>query len=147
MVIQMTTPEESKEIVRRLDAIWEGDLEIVDELVAEEFTNHDPIVPDSPPGPSGFKQNVSALRTAFPDIEFTTEDIIAEGDKVVIRAVGRGTHRGELLGVEPTGREATLSAVVIFRIADGQIVERRAQTDTVGMLRQLGAFPAPEDRF
>lgn len=140
----MTTPEESKEIVRRLDAIWQGDLEIVDELVAEDFFNHNPLVPDAPPGPDGFKQNVSALRTAFPDIDFATEDIIAEDDKVVFRTVGRGTHEGELMGVEPTGREVELSGIVIFRIEDGQIVERWAQFDTMGMLRQIGALPAPD---
>lgn len=141
----MTTPEENKEIVRRLDAIWQGDLEIVDELVAEDFFNHNPIVPDAPPGPEGFKQNVSALRTAFPDIDFTTEEIIAEGDKVVFRAVGHGTHEGKLMGVEPTGREVELSGIVIFRIGDGQVVERWAQFDTMGMLRQIGALPALDD--
>lgn len=142
----MTTPAENKELVRRLDAIWDGDLAVVDELVAEEFVNHNPIVPDAPPGPEGFKLNVSTIRTAFPDIEFPTEDLIAEGDRVVIRAVGRGTHEGELLGIPPTGREVTLPAIVIFRIEDGQIVERWAQTDTLGMLRQLGALPDTVDR-
>lgn len=141
----MTALEENKEIVRRLDAIWDGDLEIVDELVAEDFVNHNPIVPDAPPGPVGFKQNVTALRTAFPDISFTTGDLIAEADKVVIRAVGHGTHEGRLMGVEPTGREVELSGIVIFRIRDGQIVERWAQYDTMGMLRQLDALPALDD--
>lgn len=133
----MTIPEENKEIVRRLNAIWQGELEIVDELVAENYVNHNPIVPDAPPGPEGFKQNVSALRTAFPDIDFTLEDIIAEDDKVVLRAVGHGTHDDELMEVEPTGREVELSGIVIFRIEDGQIVERWAQFDTMGMLRQI----------
>lgn len=142
----MTTPDENKEIVRRLEAIWDGDLEIVDELVAADFLNHNPLVPDAPPGPAGFKQNVSALRTAFPDIEFATEDVVAEGDKVVFRAVGHGTHEGELMGVEPTGREIELTGIVIFRIDEGQVVERWAQFDTIGMLRQLGAFPSPEER-
>lgn len=142
----MTTPDENKEIVRRLEAIWDGDLEIVDELVAADFLNHNPLVPDAPPGPAGFKQNVSALRTAFPDIEFATEDVVAEGNKVVFRAVGHGTHEGELMGVEPTGREIELTGIVIFRIDEGQVVERWAQFDTIGMLRQLGAFPSPEQR-
>lgn len=143
IVDRMATPEENKEIVRRLDVIWDGEVEVVDEIVAEDLTNHNSLVPDAPPGPEGFKQNVSALRTAFPDINFTTEDIIAEGDKVVFRAVGHGTHEGGLMGIEPTGREVTLSGIVIFRIADGQIVERWAQFDTIGMLRQIGALPAP----
>lgn len=139
-------PEDNKAIVRRLNHIWEGDTAIIDELVAEDFTNHNPIVPDAPPGPEGFKQNVAAFRGAFPDIEFTIEDLIAEDDRVVLRAAGRGTHRGELMGIEPTGRSVTLAGIVIFRIEDGQIAERWAQFDTVGMLRQLGAAPAPGDR-
>lgn len=140
-MILVTTPTENTEIIEQLDGIWDGDLEIVDEVIAEDFTNHNPIVPDAPPGPEGFKQNVTAILTAFPDIEFTTEDTIADGDKVVIRVVGRGTHDGELLGIEPTGREVTLSGIVIFRVEDGQVVERWAQFDTMGMLRQLGALP------
>ena len=139
----MTTPAENKEIVYQLNDIWQGDLEIVDELVAVDYENHNPIVPDAPPGPEGFKQNVSALLTAFPDIDWTIEDVIAEGDRVVFRAVGHGTHEGELMGIEPTGRAVTLSGIVIFRIDDGQVVERWAQFDTLGMLRQLGAPTDP----
>ena len=141
----MTTPEENKEIVYRLNDIWQGELEIVDELVAEDYRNHNPIVPDAPPGPEGFKQNVSALLTAFPDIDWTIEDLIAEDDKVVFRVIGHGTHEGELMGIEPTGREVTLSGIVIFRIVDGRVVERWAQFDTIGMLRQLGASTDPGD--
>lgn len=139
----MTTTTENKEIVRRLEAIWDGDLAAVDEFVAENFTNHNPIVPDAPPGPEGFKRNVSTLLAAFPDLAFTTEDVVAEGDTVVFRATGRGTHEGELMGIEPTGREITLSTIVIFRIEDGQVVERWAQSDTFGMLRQMGAISDP----
>lgn len=139
----MTTTTENKEIVRRLEAIWDGDLTVVDEFVAENFTNHNPIVPDAPPGPEGFKRNVSTLLAALPDLAFTTEDVVAEGDTVVFRATGRGTHEGELMGIEPTGREITLSTTVIFRFEDGQIVERWAQSDTFGMLRQMGAISDP----
>ena len=141
----MMTPEENKEIVYQLNDIWQGDLEIVDEVVAEDYKNHNPIVPDAPPGPEGFKQNVSALLTAFPDINWTIEDVIAEDDKVVFRTIGHGTHEGELMGIEPTGREVTLSGIVIFRISDGKIVERWAQFDTIGMLRQLGAPTDPSE--
>ena len=141
----MPTIAENKEIVYGLNDIWEGDLEIVDELVAEDYTNHHPIVPDAPPGPNGFKQNVVALLTAFPDIAWTIEDVIAEGDKVVFRANGHGTHEGELMGIEPTGREVTLSGIVMFRIDEGQVIERRAQFDTIGMLRQLGGPTDPSD--
>lgn len=141
----VATTEEHKEIVRRLDAIWDGDEDVIDELIAEDFTNHNPLLPDAPPGPAGFKANVSAIRSAFPDIEFPVEDLIAEGDRVVLRAVGRGTHEGEFMGVQPTGREVTLPAIVIFRIANGQVVERWAQTDALGILRQLGGLPNLDD--
>jgi steroid delta-isomerase-like uncharacterized protein len=143
----MTTPEENKEVVYRLNEIWQGDLAIVDELVADDYKNHNPIVPDVPPGPDGFKQNVSALLTAFPDLSWTIEDVIAEGDRVVFRASGHGTHEGELLGIEPTGRAVTLSGIVIFPIDEGQVVERWAQFDTIGMLRQLGTAIGPSELF
>ncbi|QIO23058.1 ester cyclase [Haloarcula sp. JP-L23] len=141
----MTTPEENKKIVYQLNDIWQGDLEIVNELVAESYKNHNPIVPDAPPGPEGFKQNVTALLTAFPDLNWTLEDVIAEDDKVVFRAIGHGTHEGELMGIEPTGREVTLSGIVIFRIDDGRVVERWAQFDTTGMLSQLGVSTYPSE--
>lgn len=141
----MSSPEENKKIVYQLNDIWQGDLGIVDELVAEDYKNHNPIVPDAPPGPEGFKENVSALLTAFPDITWSIEDVIAEGDKVVFRAVGHGTHEGELMGIEPTGREVTLSGIVIFRIDDGRVVERWAQFDTMGMLSQLGVPTDPSE--
>ena len=144
-MVQTTTPEENKELVYRLNDIWQGDIAIVDELVAADYENHNPIVPDAPPGPEGFKQNVAALLREFPDISWDIEDVIAEGDMVVFRTTGRGTHTGDVMGVPPTGNEVTLDGIVIFRIDEGHIVERWAQFDTVGMLRQLGAFPDPND--
>lgn len=128
-----------------MNDVWQGDLEIVDELVAADYRNHNPIVPDAPPGPAGFKRNVAALLTAFPDLEWTIEDVIADGEKVAFRATGRGTHEGELLGIDPTGRTVTLSGIVIFRIDGGRVVERWAQFDTIGLLRQLGAGTDPSD--
>lgn len=140
----MTTEAENKELVYRLNDVWQGDLDVIDEVVADDYENHNPIVPDSPPGPDGFKQNVAALRDAFPDIDWTIEDVIADADRVAFRAVGRGTHEGPLLGIEATGRETTLEGIVIFRITDGQVAERWAQFDTFGMLRQLGAIDPDE---
>lgn len=142
----MATPEQHKAAVRRLNAIWDGDTDVVDELVREDFVNHNPLVPSAPPGRDGFKQNVAALRAAFPDVEFSIEDVVAEGDKVAFRTVGTGTHEGELLGIPPTGRAVTFSGIVIFRFEGGQVAERWAQLDTLGLLRQLGAIPAFEDR-
>lgn len=142
----MTSPEENREIVRRLNDIWRGELAIVDEFVADDYRNHNPIVPDAPPGPEGFKENVAALRRGFPDIDFTIEEVVAEGDLVVFRTIGHGTHEGELMGIAPTGRTVTLAGFVMFRFEDGQIAERWAQYDTFGMLQQLGALPDLDGR-
>ena len=82
-------------------------------------------------------------RAAFPDLQFTIDDVIAQDDKVVIRWSSRGTHRGELMGLAPTGKEATSSGISIDKIADGKIVESWNHWDTLGLMRQLGAAPPP----
>jgi steroid delta-isomerase-like uncharacterized protein len=87
------------------------------------------------------KRVVEAFRDSFPDLEGSLEDQTAEGDKVVNRYTGRGTHRGEFLGVGPTGREVELSGVTIFRLRGGKIVEGWDFYDGLGLLRQLGAMP------
>lgn len=84
---------------------------------------------------------IEAFRNAFPDLVVTLEDQTAEGDKVVSRYTGRGTRRGEFLGIAPTGREVELSGVTIFRLRGGNIVEGWDFYDGLGLLRQLGAMP------
>lgn len=137
----MTTPEDNKQLVRRLNRMWQGDVAIVDKLFARDFVNHDPVLPDAPPGPEGVKQVVGMMKQAFPDVSFEIQQLVAEDDKVVFRTVGRGTHEGTFMGVEPTGRAVELSGFVMFRIEDGRIVERWGTFDTVGLLDQLGALP------
>jgi predicted ester cyclase len=82
-------------------------------------------------------------RTAFPDYSCIVDDQIAEGDKVVTRWTARGTQRGALLGIPPTGKQVSLPGVVIDRIAHGQLVETWLQADVLGMLQQLGVVQAP----
>ena len=138
--------EENKEIVRRYsEQFWgSGDEAIADEVFADDIVDHSPAVPDQPPGREGQKRALTAFRSAFPDLRVTTEDIIAEGDKVVLRWTARGTHRGELPGIPPTGKQATLKGIDILRMTGGRIVERWAEYDNLGLLQQLGAIPAPE---
>jgi steroid delta-isomerase-like uncharacterized protein len=98
-------------------------------------------MPGIPPGPEGQKQVVAPYQTAFPDAHWHVEDMIAEGDRVVTRWTGRGTHRAELPGnppIPPTGKKASVPGVWIHRIAGGKIVESWNVWDTLGMLRQLG---------
>lgn len=83
-------------------------------------------------------------RSAYPDTHFTVEDQIAEGDKVVTRWTGRGTHQGELMGVAPTGNEVTVRGIEIDRIVGGRIEETWVNYDTSGMMQQLGVVPPAE---
>jgi steroid delta-isomerase-like uncharacterized protein len=137
--------DQNKEIVRRYsEQFWgSGDEAVADELFAEAIVDHSPAIPDQPPGREGEKRALAVFRSAFPDLRVTTEDIIAEGDKVVLRWTARGTHRGELPGLPATGQEATLKGIDILRLAEGRIVERWAEYDNLGLLQQLGAVPAP----
>jgi steroid delta-isomerase-like uncharacterized protein len=82
------------------------------------------------------------MRSGFPDIQWTLEELIAEGDKVAARFTMRGTHQGTFFGVPPTGKKITVQALNIYRFADGQIVEERGQPDLLELLKQIGAIPA-----
>ena len=88
------------------------------------------------PGAAGFKLFVTALRAAFPDFQYTVDDVIAEGDKVAVRLSVRGTQKGELMGVPPTGKTITFGGVNIMRMVNGKVVEEWIYRDTVGMMRQ-----------
>jgi steroid delta-isomerase-like uncharacterized protein len=136
--------EENKRISRRVvdEAFTEGNLDVIDELVAENFVNHDPAAPpDLPPGREGFKELVRFYRSAFPDAELKTDDQIAEGDKVVSRWTGRGTHQGDFAGIPATGRQTTVTGITIDRIEGGRIVESWNEFNQLGLLQQLGAIP------
>lgn len=137
--------EENKALVRRLvdtfNEVWRtGNMDLIDPLFTNTFVNH---TPGMPPDREGFKLVLPAYRTAFPDLRITAEDMLAEGDKVVLRLVSRGTHQGELMGIPPTGKPITVSETHIYQIAGGKIVERWGQFDALGMLQQIGAVPGP----
>ena len=113
-----------------------------DELVAEVFVELDPF-PGQEQGREGLKQVLRMLFGAFPDMHWTVEELIAEGEKVVNRFTWRGTHRGEFLGIPPTGRQVKVKGVVIDRIVEGRIVESRILMDNFGLMQQLGVIPTP----
>jgi steroid delta-isomerase-like uncharacterized protein len=135
--------EENKAIARRhIAELWnQGKLDVADEFYAGEFVMHDPSNPDRLPGPEGTKQMVAAFLAAFPDLHVTIEDLIAEGDKVVTRVSGTGTHRGEYLGIPPTGKKISFTGISIFRLVDGKYIEGWQNMDTFGTMQQLGAIP------
>jgi steroid delta-isomerase-like uncharacterized protein len=133
---------------RFFDEVWsEGKLDLVDELFAPEYVGHPSGPEETVRGPEGVKEYVGRLRAGVPDLTVTIEDQVADGDKVATRWTAQGTHDGELMGIDPTGRAATVTGITIQRIGGaGQIVEGWTNWDMLGMLQQLGAAPQPAGR-
>ncbi len=134
--------EENKAIVRRfVEEVWnKGDLTVIDDLFATNYVNHDPNRPEVL-DPESYKQWVVISRTGFPDLHVTIEEMIAEGDKVATRWTYRGTHKGELREIPPTGRQVTVTGINIARIAGGKIEECWWNYDALGLMQQLGIIP------
>ena len=137
--------EANKVIARRFlkEVFGQGKLAVADEIVAPDHVDYGPgTLPGMPPGPEGSKMLVTGYRNAFPDIHFTIDEQIAEGDKVVTRWTGHGTHKGELAGIPETGKSATVTGIGVDRIVNGKIVESWGIFDQFGMMQQLGVIPA-----
>jgi predicted ester cyclase len=135
---------DAKEIVKRLlEEPWTGNWDVIDEFVAPTYIGHDPSAPEPIRGPEGLKANVQQYLAGFPNGRITVDDQIAEGDKVATRWTGRGTQTGEIAGIAPTGKEVTVMGLTISRLEGGRVVEEWTTWDTLGMLVQLGAVPAP----
>ncbi len=115
-------------------------LTIADELIAPEFINHE-APPGKNRGPESMRGTVIMLSTAFPDLHFTIEDLVAEGDMVVGRVVMSGTHQGVFQGMPPTGRSFRQESMHIVHFRDGKAIEHRAVRDDLGMMQQLGVIP------
>jgi steroid delta-isomerase-like uncharacterized protein len=136
--------EENKAVVQRaVEAFNQGDQDAVDELFAANYVDHDPSRAGLPSGPEGVKQAWGAFRAAFPDLQGTIEDMITEGDKVVVRGTISGTHQGDLMGIPPTGRRVTVTLIDVNRIEGGKLVERWGVSDMLGMMQQLGVMEQP----
>ena len=115
-----------------------GDLTAVDRYLDPAFVNHDPPFPGAPDTAEGMGQAAGMFRAACPDWHSDLEQLVEEGDVVVERFTARGTHRGELLGVAPTGEPLELAGINIFRIEGNRIVERWGRLDEAALARQLG---------
>lgn len=136
--------------LRVLDEAWSGgQFAVIDEVIAPNFVYHEPALGDVP-GPEGFKQIILGYRTAYPDLQFTSEEMIAEGDLVAMRWTARGTQQGELMGIPATGLATTTVGINIARFdAAGMMVEQWSSWDVLGLMQQLGVVqpgrPGPED--
>lgn len=135
--------EENKALMRRIyeEVFNEGNLDLVDEVVAPDFVNH--TAPGAPRGPEPVKQLVTMLRNAFPDQHISIEDMIAEDDKVVMRNTYSGTHEGTFMGIPPTGKRFTQNQIHIMRFADGKVVEHWGVRDDLTQMQQLGVISMP----
>ena len=138
--------EENKAIVRRWyeEFANRANLDVLDELYAPAWVGHFPQSGELR-GAEGHKPLGRRFATAFPDGRYEVEDVLAEGDRVATRYTFRGTHRGAFGAIPPTERAVTATGINVHRVEGGRIVEQWAQFDTEGLLRQLGALPAPEE--
>ena len=136
-------PKANSVMVRRYleEVIHQGNVAAIDESMA---TNHRLSWPGSPApmcGPEGFKHLLIIYASAFPDLEWTTEEVTAQGETVVARLRARGTHQREVMGMLPTGKQVSWTEIHIFRVAGGKLVEHWTNLDQVGLLQQLGVLP------
>ena len=132
--------EANKNVVRRLfEEVWnKGNLPVADELFAENYSHHDSSTPEFGRGPQSEKKRATLYRTAFPDVRLMIEDIIAEGETVTARWYCKGTHKGDLGGIEPTGKQFTISGISVARFTNGKMEEGWVNWDALGLMQQLG---------
>ena len=143
--------DENKAIVRRiLHEFWlNGNVQVLDELLADDCVNHEQSNPELK-GKGACKEWANGLRLAnrqgFPDFDISSEEVVAEGDKVAKRWVFSGTHTGEFAGIPPTGKRVTMRGITLYRLAGGKVTEMYWNYDLFGLLQQLGAIPAPAEQ-
>ena len=137
----MTKDEAANKVQSRryFEEVWNrGDFVVAGELLARDYVDHDS---SYPPGPEGVRAEMSMYRSAFPDLRFTVEDVIAEGDRVATRVSAIGTHQGDLPGIPATGTRVTISGIVIFRFENGKAAEAWMSYNFLSLYRQLGVIP------
>jgi steroid delta-isomerase-like uncharacterized protein len=133
--------EENKAIVRKLiEAVNKQDLALLDDLVVRDYVNQTMRMTNR----EAFKKTLNIQYGGFPDVHRTIEDIIAEGDKVWVRAKITGTHTGDYLGIAPTGKKFVMPAVSMYRIVDGKITEGWSVWDSLDLFKQLGIIEYTE---
>ncbi len=140
----MATIADNKAAARRFVDVWgNASLDTVDELAAPDLTVYYPVLGQPIHGAEAFKRRLIRIHSVFADAVVTSDDVIAEGDKVVVCWTMRATHANDLarpIHVPATGKQVTWSGITIYRFADRKIVEEYGQEDFLGVLRQLGAL-------
>jgi steroid delta-isomerase-like uncharacterized protein len=140
----MSTEQNKAAMSRMVDEFFnKGNADAVDEFMAPDFVEHEVLPPGTPPGAEGLKQLIGMIKTAFPDFHASVDDAIAEGDKVVLNMTWSGTHKGEFMGIPPTGKHISFGVIDIIRVRDGKASEHWGIMDNMSMMQQLGAMAAP----
>ncbi len=140
---RMSTEENKAVVHRYIEEAWnKGNVGVIDELVTIDYVRY--IAGGGKPlNREGQKQRISSFRKGLPDLHLAVENMIAEGDKVVIRWRIHATHQGNLMGVPLTGKQVTITGIDIVLLAEGKIMEHWGESDTLGLMQQLGVVPAP----
>ncbi len=135
--------EENEKVVRRgIDEIWNGGrTEVIPEIAGAGYVRHDPALPQPTNGPRELEQAVTLYRTAFPDLNIEIIEMHSAGDMVVARWRATGTHRGDLMGIAPTGKRGEVTGINLHRFSDGKITDEFVEWDQLSLLRQLGVIP------
>ena len=135
-------PSDNTTTARRVrEEIWNRkDFALANDIISGDCATyvHDPLTPAAGQGPAGFTGLVNVYKTAFPDAQCSVEEIIADGDTVAVRWTARGTHKGDLMGIAPTGRSVDVAGIDIYRFKNGKITEARTLWDAMGFAQQLG---------
>ena len=137
--------EDNKNLARRFfeEVFNKQDQNTAVEIISPSFVTHHPAYPEGIHGIEGVNQFLSLIHSGFPDLQYSVEDMIAEGDKVVVRWTFYGTHEGTFMGVPPSGRKVAVTGIDIFRITANKLVEGWVNSDILGLLQQIGAIPRP----
>lgn len=125
------------------EAFNQGDVDALDELISDDFVEHEDLPPDVPQGKAAPGAMITMMRAAFPDLHVTVEDMLQEGSKVVTRSRFAGTHEGEFMGIPPTGNTFDIPVIDIVEFRDGKAVAHWGVMDNAGMLEQLGLAGPP----
>lgn len=134
--------EQYKRTARRMaEELWNSrKLNLAEELFTDDYQHHDPNSPNFGTGPEAYKKLVGMYTRVFPDFHFRIDEMIAEGDTVVLRWTVTGTHKGEWRGIAPTGKRVTLTGTTVSRFSNEKIAEQWVSWDALGLMHQLGAI-------
>ena len=134
--------ENNKQLMNRfVEFINTANEQLGNELISQNAIFHVPGNPEPMRGPGGYLAIIGMMRSGFPDVQWTLEEMVAENDKVAARFIMKGKHQGTFFGVPPTGKPIKVQAMNLYRFANGQITEEYGQPDLLGLLQQIGAVP------